>query len=373
MPAGIIATVDNGWATIDFVDQSLRGQALADLVEIGGPGSIETITRDGPRRKYRVPEQFAQTAGLLDGDEVGRVHSAGQDTGAAAALVAADPNVNPGADNANWHTPVAEHTSANAYVGTVSNDTVLDRVQVHTGDASSYGGSGNSPLHSDLVKMVTELKYPPAPEAPIQGLMSTFTETGGDGDTPELVERAGAFNAGFSTHDGALATDPGATQADPDSAAAVSGALAVQTGAQATDPGATPEAGGGVVASDYTTVQSTREPETEYTQAFTGEVTSVTEITADGEPVTEADGGDDPEALTEGQSTTPDPAPASPFAGKITDANGAARPNVPEGDPNADWKRPELDAYAMWKGLDPSQYGNKAELANALNALNKGE
>ena len=71
MPAGIIATVDNGFATLDFVDKSLRGPALAELVEIGGPASIETITRDGPRRKYRVPAGNAQAAGLLDGDEVG--------------------------------------------------------------------------------------------------------------------------------------------------------------------------------------------------------------------------------------------------------------------------------------------------------------
>jgi hypothetical protein len=66
MPTGIETFVDNGFATVDFVDPSLRGQALTKLSEIGGPESIETITRDGPRRKYRVPEGNAREAGLID-------------------------------------------------------------------------------------------------------------------------------------------------------------------------------------------------------------------------------------------------------------------------------------------------------------------
>lgn len=144
MPAGIIAIDDgNGFVTLDFVDKSLRGPALAALLEIGGPGTIETISRKGPRRMYRVPTGNAQEAELLDDETVEQVKSAGYDTGAAAALVAADPNVNPGSDNANWHTPVAEHTSANAYVGQVPNAAVLhNHNQVFTGDGGSYGGKG---------------------------------------------------------------------------------------------------------------------------------------------------------------------------------------------------------------------------------------
>ena len=319
MPAGIIATVDDGFATIEFVDQSKRAKALADLVEIGGPGSIETITRDGPRRKYRVPVQFATQAGLLDGDETGAQWSAGKDTGAAAALVAADPNVNPGADNANWHTPVDQYTSANKYVGQVPNADVLHgRPKVYTGSASSYGGSGDSPLHSEVIDLVKKLK---APEGAPEGFAArTFSETGGEAPAQEL--RVGALNAGFASQDGAIGTDPGSTQADPDSAAAVNGGLANQDGALGTDPGSTPDVGGGVVAEDFSTVQSTRNDEGQPADAPTDEV--------------------------------------------VTEAEGAPRPAVPAGDPNVDWKRAELDAYAVWKGIDPSQYANKADLVNAL-------
>lgn len=203
MPAGIIATVDNGFATLDFVDKSLRGPALAELVEIGGPASIETITRDGPRRKYRVPEGNAQAAGLLDGDEVGDVWSAGRDTGAAAATKASDPNVNAGADNANWHTPVDQYTSANAYVGKVPNATVLhNRGQVYTGDADSVGGDlAHPPTHAEVIQAVKDAKTPPtegfaAPMARAAVVAGSLAEQdsalgsdpGGWGPQPEAVE-----------------------------------------------------------------------------------------------------------------------------------------------------------------------------------------
>lgn len=66
MPEGVIAEVRDGFATIEFTDPSLKAAALGRLLKIGGPRSIETITRDGPRRRYRVPEGNAQEAGLLD-------------------------------------------------------------------------------------------------------------------------------------------------------------------------------------------------------------------------------------------------------------------------------------------------------------------
>lgn len=66
MPEGIIAEVDEGFATIDFVDRSLRGPGLQKLIEIGGGASVDVLTRSGPRKKYRVPEGNAREAGLLD-------------------------------------------------------------------------------------------------------------------------------------------------------------------------------------------------------------------------------------------------------------------------------------------------------------------
>lgn len=86
---GIDVAVRDGFAIIDFVDQSLRGPALARLVEIGGGGSIEAFTRGTPRKVYRVPEGNAREAGLLDGStEVDALQRA-TDTGFAAALAEA--------------------------------------------------------------------------------------------------------------------------------------------------------------------------------------------------------------------------------------------------------------------------------------------
>jgi len=66
MPAGVEVTVVDGFATIDFVDRSKRGPGLAALLEVCGPDLVQTLTREGPRRLYRVPEGNARAAGLLD-------------------------------------------------------------------------------------------------------------------------------------------------------------------------------------------------------------------------------------------------------------------------------------------------------------------
>ena len=119
MPTGIVATVDDGYAIVDFVDPTKRGPGLKAVIDLAGPNAIETITRKGPRRQYKMLVGNAEAAGLLDGDEAGRLRTAGPDLGAAEALVAADPNVNVGGGE-NWHTPTDEYTSANSYVGTTT-------------------------------------------------------------------------------------------------------------------------------------------------------------------------------------------------------------------------------------------------------------
>ncbi len=67
MPAGVEVVVKEGFATIDFVDGTLRGPGLAKLLEVGTPPeAIEKLTREGPRAVYVVPEGNAREAGLLD-------------------------------------------------------------------------------------------------------------------------------------------------------------------------------------------------------------------------------------------------------------------------------------------------------------------
>ncbi|AVR55937.1 hypothetical protein SEA_YAHALOM_16 [Mycobacterium phage Yahalom] len=68
MPAGIEVVVEDGFATIDFLDPKLKGPALGRLIESGGPGVVEPLTREkgSPRKRYRVPEGNAREAGLLD-------------------------------------------------------------------------------------------------------------------------------------------------------------------------------------------------------------------------------------------------------------------------------------------------------------------
>ena len=65
MPAGVEVIVDEGFATIDFVDRKLRGPGVTKLLEVGGPETIEKLT-GGMRPVYRVPEGNAREAGLLD-------------------------------------------------------------------------------------------------------------------------------------------------------------------------------------------------------------------------------------------------------------------------------------------------------------------
>lgn len=295
MPQGIIATDEgDGFVTLDFVDKELRGPALNTLVEIGGAETIETITRRGPRRQYKVPKGNAEEAGLLDGDTETRTRSAGQDTGAAQALADADPNAQD--DGADWHTPTAEYTSANAFVGQVANEEVLDRPQVFTGEADSFGGSGDTRPHRDVIETVVE----------------NSTVRAVKGRQP-------------------------ATETDPVPLVPVSqinASLATQPGAHRDDPGARPDAGGQVVAEEYTSPQASRaeSPQTGQTTESLGKVTS-------------------------------------PFTGsaKTTAPDDEDVVEYPEGEPSKSWRRDELDAYALKvKSLDTSGLNSKDEVLAAI-------
>jgi hypothetical protein len=66
VPKGVEVVVENGFATIDFVDAGQRAKGLNALLAVTPPELIETLTRSGPRRRYRIPSGNAAEAGLLD-------------------------------------------------------------------------------------------------------------------------------------------------------------------------------------------------------------------------------------------------------------------------------------------------------------------
>src|SRR5687767_9790581 len=66
MPEGIEVEVEDGFARIQFADPAKKGEALRALLDVGGPGLIDTDSRAGRRRIYIVPESVARDVGLLD-------------------------------------------------------------------------------------------------------------------------------------------------------------------------------------------------------------------------------------------------------------------------------------------------------------------
>jgi hypothetical protein len=149
MPEGVIAEVVDGFATIDFVDAKQRGPALQRLIAIGGPGSIETVTREGPRRKYRVPEGNAQEAGLLDGSSGDVLRG---DSGYAEALRTADTQQRENPDR-----PAGPSTSQ-TYVGTTSvTEARQSTAHVSTTTAEGSGtGETIAPPHGDVIEQVNK-------------------------------------------------------------------------------------------------------------------------------------------------------------------------------------------------------------------------
>lgn len=111
MPKGIDVLVEEGFATIDFVDRRLRGQGIAALLEHTPAELVEKITRSGPRALYRVPEGNAREAGMLDGENTVDHLADREDTKFAQQLVDSDPWEGKGV----WSQP-RRTVKGNAYV-----------------------------------------------------------------------------------------------------------------------------------------------------------------------------------------------------------------------------------------------------------------
>lgn len=92
MPEGIVTTVEDGFAYVDFVDGKQRGRYLSRLIAEFGAEVIETLTRSGPRRIYRVPEGNARAVGLVDGVPATAPEPAPTET-----------NYDDGKPDADWH------------------------------------------------------------------------------------------------------------------------------------------------------------------------------------------------------------------------------------------------------------------------------
>jgi hypothetical protein len=161
MPEGVITEVVDGFATIDFLDSSLRGPALNRLLAVGGPGSIQTVTREGPRRKYRVPEGNAKDAGLLDspGDVVRG------DQGYAQALAEATQQVKDEAIR-----PPTPTSAGNTYSGQTTFDEARATDHVYSTLTPGSGtGELYPPPHGDVINTVAAaaVEHPHAVPAPV--------------------------------------------------------------------------------------------------------------------------------------------------------------------------------------------------------------
>lgn len=251
MPAGVNVMVDNGFATIDFVDRKLRGPALNALVEFGGAATVQKLSREkgAPRDLYKVPEGNARAVGLLD-----------EDTEAVLATV-----IQSGGTDA-------------------------------TGMVNPEGYTVAEQAHGPVVRVGTY---------------------------------RGGIEAEFTKH-----ADPVAT-----GIAAPTHADVVATVGQASETTVVPQ---GVPAGSY--------PAPDKATAYIG-------MQGTGEAVAAPAA---PEAPTEPE------APAEPVQAAVepTSAPDDAAKGYPDGTPNDNWRRSELDAYALAvKGInttDTEVYGNKA-------------
>lgn len=156
MPNGVDVYVEDGFATIDFVDPATRGPGVAKLIDVGGAETIETLTRSGPRRQYRVPEGNAREAGLLDEVTDGKAPDR-DDLGSAAALVQASPDgarpVQPTSTTAYSQTMRGGAYRDGAVEATlvVPEEDVLGHASVSTTVGEEPGVSGLARLHRDVI------------------------------------------------------------------------------------------------------------------------------------------------------------------------------------------------------------------------------
>ena len=141
MPAGIEAVVEDGFATLDFIDRALVGPSLEKLRLAGSKVTKET--RVGPRARYTMPEGDAVAAGLIDGATTMVNALAYGDSGFADTLQSV------GNEGSRPEAP----TSRNLYVGaTPAADVMAVPGPSTTVSGSKPGGAIIAPIHGSVKK-----------------------------------------------------------------------------------------------------------------------------------------------------------------------------------------------------------------------------
>lgn len=162
MPEGVVAEVIDGYATLDFVDSSLRRVALGRLLRAAGdnPRLVEPITREGPRAKYRVPEDLAAQAGLIDVQGINPVGDTGFSDALASVGNAGARPTQPSARNTH-----AGQTPAKDVLGNVSVATRVEPPKRGPGRPKKLSGEFVAPEAPKPKPVVEEPAVEPATES----------------------------------------------------------------------------------------------------------------------------------------------------------------------------------------------------------------
>lgn len=203
MPQGVEVYVEGGFATIDFVDRTLRGPGLSRLIDSGGPSIIEKMTRSGPRVQYRVPEGNAREAGLLDTPADG-VRPDRVDLGMAEALASASTEgarpVQPGS-----HNSFSQTMRAGEYRTGITDEATFEStaeaVLGHTSVATTVSpdaelASALAPLHAEVIAAVPGPVFASGDPAPFG------TPVGVGSPTDATAASAGASEADAAIAEG---------------------------------------------------------------------------------------------------------------------------------------------------------------------------
>lgn len=146
MPAGVEVFIEDGLATIGVPDKEQRRQVLNDILAHTPASLVEKLTRSGPFVQYRIPEGNAAAAGLLEESYIkDRFQSDRNDSGRAAALVAADPQAPANQWPGDYHT-ITPNVADLAYAAGRSTVGPVQDGDVNSGESTDQDATISGPL-----------------------------------------------------------------------------------------------------------------------------------------------------------------------------------------------------------------------------------